>query len=229
MDTKLAENEREQKVRWSESELAQQSAEAHRAAEMKRIEADVKTKQYEQELMTLAEKKRQEREIETLRATELTRTNLEAEQQIRKAEANASVIKTIAEAEASAVRMKADAELEKEKKRAEGIKIVLDAQADGLSTFTAKQQDPELVKFYLGLKDKLYTDIARTQADAFKDLKPQFHIWSTGPNANKDDPSAVITKTLQNMAPLFSGLQQSGIKIPFLTPVAENDLKNAVH
>lgn len=216
METKLVENERQQKILWSESELAQQKAVAHQAAEMKRIESEMKTKQFEQEQFTELEKKRQEREMETLRASDLTKTKLDAEQRTRKAEADAAVIKMLAEAEAHAMCVKAEAQLEQEKKRAEGIQIVLGAHANGLQKLTDNQPDGDLVKFYLGLKDHLFQDIARTQADAFKDMKPNFQIWSTGPQASSTDPSEVITRTLQNMAPLFSGLSnQSGMKIPF--------------
>lgn len=80
METKLAENERQQKIKWSESELSQQTTEAHRVAEMKRIEADV-----------MIECKRQERELITLRANELSKTHLAAEQQTRRAEADVSI------------------------------------------------------------------------------------------------------------------------------------------
>jgi len=224
METKLVENERQQKVLWSESELAQQKASAHQAAEMKRIEAEMKTQQFEQEMFKELEKKRQEREMETLRATDLTKTHLLAEQKTRQAEADAVVIKTLAEAEAHATCVKAEAQLEQEKKRAEGIQIVLNAHANGLQKLTDGQADGDLVKFYLGLKDHLFQDIAKTQADAFKDMKPNFQIWSTGPQAGSTDPSEVITRTLQNMAPLFSGLtNQSGMKIPFFTGNTKHD------
>jgi len=206
METKLVENERAQKIAWSESQLAQQKAAAHQAAEMKRIEAETATQEFEQTRLKEVERKRQDREMETLRANEMTRTQLQAEQKIR-----------LAEADASAMILRADAELEQERKRATGIQVVLQAHATGLRDIS-DQNPEELVKFYLGLKDRMFQEIAATQGQAFRDMKPNFQIWSTGPQANSSDPSEVITRTLQNMAPLFSGLQnQAGLKLPFLT------------
>lgn len=207
METKVIENERQQKILWSESQLAQEKASAHQAAEMKRIETETQTHQFEQERLKALEQKRQEREMETLRANDLTKSRLTAEQKVLLAEADAQVIRVIAEAE-----------LEKEQKRAAGIQVVLKAHAAGLAELTQTQHnDPELVKFYLGLKDHLFQDIAKTQAEAFQGLKPNFQIWTTGPDAGTSNPSQVITRTLQNLAPLFSGLsQQCGVKMPVI-------------
>lgn len=226
METKLAENEREKQIIWSQSTLEQEKSHAKMVAEMKRLDTEIKTKQYEQELLIESEKKRKEREIVTLRATEWTKTNLQSEQKTRQAEADAQVIKMMAEAEADAIKIRADATLQQEVKRAEAIKCIMEAHANGLKCMTDTQQDSELVKYYLGLKENLYLNIAKTQAEAFQGLKPKFHIWSTGTNANKEDPSSVITKTLQNMAPLFSGLQQSGIHIPYLTSPSSSSSPN---
>jgi flotillin len=214
-ETKLVENQCAEKILWSESQLAQQKAAAHQAAEMKRIQADLETRRYEQEQMTQLEVIRKERELQTLRASDLSKTIIQAEQKTRDAEANATVVKMMAEAEAHATLVRSQAILEQEKRKAEGVQINLEAQAAGLSQLN--NFDPSLVKFYLGLQEKLFEKVAQSQADALRDMKPNFSVWTTGPHADQSDPSAVITRTLQNMAPLFSGLgQQSGIQIPFL-------------
>lgn len=214
-ETKLVENECTQRILWSESQLAQQKAIAHQAAEMKRIQAELETQRYEQEQLTKLEVIRKERELQTLRASDLSKTVIHAEQKTTDANANATIVKMMAEADAHATLVRSQASLEQEKRKAEGIQINLEAQAAGLKQLN--NYDRSLVQFYLGLQGNLFEKIAQSQADALRDMKPNFSIWTTGPNADLSDPSAVITRTLQNMAPLFSGLsQQSGIQIPFL-------------
>jgi flotillin len=208
METKVIENERAQKVAWSESELEQQKVAAYQAAEMKRIELETTFQIFAATRNKEVEEKRQQREMAMLRATEMTKTELQAEQKIR-----------LAEAEARAKVVLAEAELEQDRKRAAGVLLMLEAHAQGLQAMS-KDVPEDLAKFYLGLKDRLFQDVAKTQADAFRNMQPKFQIWSTGPKAESSDPSEVITRTLQNLAPVFSGLQQQAgsIKLPFLNP-----------
>lgn len=195
---KLAENEQEQKIIESNTSLAVYRAENDRRQKEAQYLSEVSAEQRRTELMQELAKKQQEQLLEQLRATDLTKTAVLAEQQIKEASGQAEAIRLIAEAN-----------LYKAMKEAEGIRCNLEAQASGLQQIIASSNnDPDLAKFYLA-KDTLLPQLARSQADAVREMKPNVNIWNTGANAETSE----LTRFVQNMAPLASGLfDQTGLK-----------------
>lgn len=194
---KLIENEQMQKIIESTTLLEMSKADNDRKQKIAQYTADISSEQHKVELMKTLAEKQKEQELETLKATVLTKTIIEAEQSIKEAEGKAKAIEIIA-----------NANLYKQQKEAEGLQYLMDSQSNGLNKIMLScQSNPHLVMFYLG-KDGLLKDVVNSQANAVAGMQPKVNIWNTGPDASID----TISKTIQNMVPLASGiLNQTGL------------------
>jgi len=154
------------------------------------------------------ERQRAQRQLEKLRADALMQSKVAAEQKVVEAEGTAQSIRLVAEAN-----------LYRQEQEAKGVQALLEAHSAGLeSVLVSSQNDPDLAKFYLGLKERLYQDLAAEQAKAFRDLKPQISVWNTGAGSPSDNPLDVLTRGFQSLAPVMDGLQKhTGLNVPFWT------------
>jgi flotillin len=205
MEARVAENERNETVATSNARLAEVEAEARLTKEKANVQTDNEVQRRNEELLMVVEQQRAQRELEKLRADGLTVSKVDAEKKIVEAEGEATAIRTVAEAN-----------LYKQEQEALGVQALLEAHAKGLSgVILSAKGNPDLAKFYLGLKDRLYQDIAEQQAAAFKGMNPQVSIWNTGSGADSS-PFDGLVKGFQTMAPVVDGLQKhSGLKLPF--------------
>ncbi|XWV25879.1 hypothetical protein QJ857_gp1202 [Tupanvirus soda lake] len=172
---------------------------AHQATESKRIEV-------ESEL----NKRKQAQELERLRSEQVVYATAEAEAMLKKAEA-----------EAEAKKIKAEADFFAKNKEADGLRVVLEAQAKGLSEiYEVSKTNPEMAAFYLALdkgvfnRDGLFTVLAEKQASAIRELNPKINIWNTG-NTPTDSYTNVISGLGKTIPPMLDAIQQqTGIKLP---------------
>jgi flotillin len=210
METKLAENERNQSVAVSNAKLAEVEAQARLTKELANIHTNNESQRQNEVFQQEVERQRAQRQLEKLRADALMQTKVLAEQKVVEAEGTAKAIRTVAEAN-----------LYRQEQEAMGVKAMLEAHSVGLQRLLESAQDnPDMAKFYLGLKEHLFQDIAAEQAKAFKDMKPQISVWHTGQQMDTTgNPMEVLTRGLQSMAPIVDGLQKhTGLNVPFWMP-----------
>ena len=177
--------------------------EAHKTTETKRIDV-------ESEL----NKQKQAQELERLRSEQVVHATAEAEAMLKKAEASATAIK-----------IKAEADFYAKNKEADGLRVILEAQAKGLGEiYEVSKTNPQMASFYLALdkgvfdRDGLFTVLADKQAQAIREMNPKINIWNTG-NSPSDSFTNVISGLGKAIPPVLDAIQQqTGIKLPnFLT------------
>ncbi len=205
-ETIKIENNRKREIEESNKNLAIATIEYNKQQQLAQIEAKMEAQQKEIELKKILESKRVEQEIETLRAKDLVLAKVNAESIIEKAEGDAQSQKKIA-----------DALLYTETKRAEGIKLVAGAKSEAITKLLASTADnPQLLQFHWALESGLYEKLAKTSADAIRDLKPDIRVWNTGASGN-NDPYKSIRDLMTSIPPMLDVLkQQTDIKIPDL-------------
>jgi len=205
MDAKISENERNETIATSNAQLAEVEAKARKTKELANIQTDNEVNRQNELLLQEVERQRATRELEKLRADQLSKSQVSAEQKVVEADGDAKAIRTVAEAN-----------LYKQELEAKGTQAILEAHSAGLKALISSAQgDPGLAKFYLGLKDRLYQDIAAQQSAALQGLKPQISVWNMG-GTTSSNPLETLTKGFQSLAPMVDGLQKhTGLNIPF--------------
>lgn len=147
----------------------------------------------------------------------LFETERHAEASLFQANKDAEAILIKAEKEATGILAKKMAE-------AKGILAIKEAEAEGLEKMLRAGEDPELVKFYLGLNVNLPHKIAEEQAKALQGLNPDVTIWNTTGNDGNS-----IGNTFGNMAqsivPVLDAIKDK-VDIPNYLPQVKNDKKN---
>lgn len=102
------------------------------------------------------------------------------------AEALKKIRETTATAEANAVVITAEADLQKAQKHAEGVTAMYDADSEGLENLRSKGLDgnaSDLIN-YLMVKNGVTVEVAKQQAAALLNLKPNVNVWKTGSDAD---------------------------------------------
>ena len=201
MAATVKENEARQRIVQSEADLERKRQEARLAVERAAVETDNEVQRRNHELQKEVEKARQEAMLAQQRATDFSRAQVESE-----------TVRERAAGRADAMRIEAEAALYAKQQEAEGIRATLEAQAEGLQSMLSAA-DPDLVRFYLA-RDKL-VPLAQTQADAFRDLKPNITVWGGGDGNHKNSVAGVVTDIFQSLAPLGEMVAQKGVKVPF--------------
>uniref|UniRef100_A0A6C0E993 Band 7 domain-containing protein n=1 Tax=viral metagenome TaxID=1070528 RepID=A0A6C0E993_9ZZZZ len=230
-DATLAENTRQEQILKSNAQLEKTRAEQ----KLIETEAKVKADADAQIIQAMKQKEVQEKLIETEtekeRAQRLSKIRVDAETLVRKTEGEADALTKKAKAQADAIRLEADAELHRSKQRASGLyaeleakalgelksleakaegqKKLLQAQAEGfeqLKKIMQSEESDNLLK-YLMIEKGVFTDIAKAQAEAVKDMKPNVTVWTpTGDSA---------TDTIKSFIPtLDTVIKQTNYKPP---------------
>ena len=187
-ESRLYENDRDREVALSDAELSVSKAEFARRSDIATVEAKLATEIRNSQLQKDLEAANTLAETERLRATILADTKVRAEAKEREA----------------------DAELYVQRAKAEGIRVNLEAQADGLKTLL-QCSDPDTVLKYLMIDRKVFTELAAENAKAVNGLNPKIVQWNTGGSSDKNP----ITDLIKNLPPLLDTIQsQTGMSPP---------------
>jgi len=191
----LAENEREKEIEESKKNLSVAKAQFRQAMDIANFEAKAASEKKNFELQQEVEISRKTQEVAQLQATDLAR-----------AEVNVTVSKQHAEAQAVALRTRADAELYAKQQEAAGVLALHQANAQGLKMLQDAAGGISGLNQYLLVKNGMLVELARVQAEAVKEMKPNVQIWNTG---NSDSTaSGALTDLFKVGMPLFAGIKQ---------------------
>jgi flotillin len=166
-----------------------------------------------------AKKKSEMREAELQKDVELRRALVLQEKQraekLSVAVVESEIIKTLADANLYRTRMDADGKLYQKQRDADAIRMLYDAQANGLQLIhSAFKGDNVALLQYLMLEKGLYVELAKANAEAIKGLEPKITVWNTGSSEGTDGGKA-IRDIFQSLPPLLSTInQQTGIEPP---------------
>ncbi|PON88519.1 Flotillin [Trema orientale] len=200
-ELKIFENQREGDVLESDTALATKKAECDKEAQLAKVEAKNTVDIRDAELKTKLEKKNAETQTEKLRANLLSKATVDYEIKVQEANWDlyknqrvadadlygqrqvAEAQKASAEANAFARQQVADSELYAKKKEAEGIIAI--AKAEGLYLNTLMKQlggNYGAVRDYMMIKNNMFQEIAKINAQAINGLQPKISLWSQGNN-----------------------------------------------
>jgi flotillin len=166
-----------------------------------------------------ADKRAEMRDSELQKEVEIRRAAVLEEKQraekMSEAIVGAEVTKALADANLYKAKADADGELYKKQKNAEAVKILYDAQANGIREIHASfQGDNSTLMQYIMLEKGVYVDLAKSNAEAIKGLEPKITVWNTGNGAGTDSGKA-IRDIFQALPPLLSTInEQTGISPP---------------
>lgn len=216
-DTVKLENERRQEIAKSQAELKIVENEAFRKTMLSEIEAVNATKMRQAELETSVENKRILAETEKIRASTFSKAQVQSEIMTKEAEGKANAVIKEAEGNATAMKLNADAHFYAKNKEAEAVLSMYSAQAQGIERLVESfNNNPEDLIKYIMIKEGVYVDLAKTNANAIQGLNPKITIWSTGENSkNSENYTKPIADLLKMIPPLFSTISdQSGMQVP---------------
>jgi flotillin len=211
-DAKQTETQQNQKMSDYNRDLTITMTTNKQQEDMVRIDAYKTTESRKIEVESDLNKQKQLQELEKLRSEQVIKATAEAEAVIKKAEADAA-----------ATKIKADASLYAKTKEAESVRLLLEAQANGLSRiYDASKTNPQLAHFYLALEkgmfnpNGLFSVIADKQAQAIRGLEPKINIWNTGGSQqSSNNYSDIISGLAKTFPPILDAVQQqTNIKLP---------------
>lgn len=138
-----------------------------------------------------------------MRAGELTTAQVKAEALIAESEGTAR-----------SVNIGADAQLYAKHKEASGILAVYNAQSEGLDKLmNSFHGDSDTALKYLMIDNQVYQQLAKTNAEAIRGLKPKITVWQTGSGGESSDSSKPIADVLKMLPPLLTTIHdQTGLK-----------------
>ena len=198
-DTRRIQNDRDRDMAESNKDLSIARSEYHQLEEIARIEGEMAAKLREVALKQQLEAARVQVELESRRAADLVEARVGAESTVERAEATAE-----------AKRREANAVLYSDEKRAEGVRLVMDAQAAGLERMLhASGGNTQLLQFYLAHNSGLYVDIAKETAVAVRDMSPKVHVWNTGGAGDgaSNDSFGFIRQLMTSVSPILDVMQ----------------------
>lgn len=103
-------------------------------------------------------------------------------------------VRLAAEAQLYAQQQAADAELYAKTREAQGLVALAKAEGIYISTLLeALGGDYNALKDYLMITGGMFTDIARTNAEAIKGLQPKISVWTSGGRLQMEGELAVPT------------------------------------
>ncbi|XP_031480755.1 flotillin-like protein 4 [Nymphaea colorata] len=198
-EVKVFENEREAEVAEANSELTTKKAEWSRQAMIADVEAAKAVAIRDAELQQAVEMKKAAAETERLRAQMLSKANVELETKMKDADsvyyqkkkaAEASLFekekeaegrKVAAEAAFFAKQQEAEAELYAQRKAAEARVAAAEAEAYYVGKMLAALGgDYMALRDYIMIKEGVYQEIAKTNAQAVNGLNPKISVWNNG-------------------------------------------------
>ncbi|KAL5034481.1 hypothetical protein, variant 2 [Batrachochytrium dendrobatidis JEL423] len=155
-----------------------------------------------------------EREVESRRALVMQETA--RAEKLSKAKVEAETIAALADAAFYKAKVEADAFLYGEQKSAEAVRVKYAAQAAGIAQLNAAfGGDVSATMQYLMLERGTYESLAKANAEAVRGLAPKMTIWTTGSDADGNDPGKPIRDIFQTLPPLLSTINdQTGIAPP---------------
>ena len=198
-ETKRVQNDRDRSVAASNKDLSVAQSQFNQLEVVARIEADMAAKVRQVERRQQLEAKRVEAELESRRAHDLVEAKVTSE---------TTIIRT--EARAEEKRREANAILYADEKRAEGVTLLMNAQADGLQRMLAASAgNTQLMQFYLAHNSGLYVQLAKETAAAVKDMKPNLNVWNTagGSGGGAEEPFGFIKQLMTSVSPVLDVLQ----------------------
>ncbi|KRX07136.1 hypothetical protein PPERSA_09350 [Pseudocohnilembus persalinus] len=212
--TQVYENQKQQDIANSQTELEKKKAEFRQITNIANIESEKNAERRQEEMQMEVEKFRQLREIEKLRATQFSEAKVQAEISQENAKGQAQAIKQIADAEMYKEQRKADAVLYSKQKEAEGINAIYEAQAQGLSELLKSfNYDTKAALSFMMIEKDIYQKLAEQNAKAIQGLNPKISIWNTGESNNNTYDS--ISGLMKSIPPIVETLQeQTDIKFP---------------
>jgi len=201
--TAKVQNERQREIAESEKTLKTAQADYLKQVKTAELEAKMSVEIRNAELARELETKKVQQMTETLRAKDFTQANVNAECQIKEAEGSAI-----------AKRTQADAHLYNELKRAEGLKAVLEAQAEGVARLVeASKGDTKFAQFYLANNSGLLVEFSKNNALAIQGLKPNITVWNTG--AGGDSDAFKTIRDIGTAVPMVTDiLDKQGLSLP---------------
>ncbi|KAF3786087.1 Flotillin-like protein 3 [Nymphaea thermarum] len=198
-EVKVFENEREAEVAEANAELTTKKAEWSRQAMIADVEAAKAVAIRDAELQQAVEMKKAATETERLRAQLLSKANVELETKMKEAdslyyqkkkaaeaalfekEKEAEGRKVAAEAAFFAKQQEAEAELYMQRKAAEARVASAEAEAYYVGKMLAALGgDYMALRDYIMIKEGVYQEIAKTNAQAVNGLNPKISVWNNG-------------------------------------------------
>lgn len=80
------------------------------------------------------------------------------------------------------------------------------------------KDQPQHVKFYLGLERNLFVDMAQKTAQAVQGLNPKINIWNTGASG-ESDAMGTLRSLFTSIPPMLDAVQtQTGVRMPSWVP-----------
>ncbi|PON88518.1 Flotillin [Trema orientale] len=235
-ELKIFENQREGDVLESDTALATKKAECDKEAQLAKVEAKNTVDIRDAELKTKLERKNAETQTEKLRANLLSKATVDYEIKVQEANWDlyknqrvadadlygkrqvAEAQKASAEANAFVRQQVADSELYAKKKEAEGIIAI--AEAEGLYLNTLMKQlggNYGAVRDYMMIKNNMFQEIAKINAQAIHGLQPKISLWSQGNNEKELNGGAMkdIAGVYSMLPPLLKTVhEQTGMLPP---------------
>lgn len=211
-EAEIKENNAQTEIQESLTLLAEAEALKDKRSQVAQIEATMEAKRIEIERQRHLETLRQKQELESQRADVVSKEIAISEAKERCADA------------LYYQKMKeGDAEYYMALKKAEGIRKMYEAQTDGMKNLVNSCGDnPDLVKFALGVESGLYDNITKNMSDAVRGLNPKISVWNTG-GGNSSDATKPVFDVLKNFAPFLETLnEQTNIKLPEWMPQASS-------
>ncbi|XP_016435894.1 flotillin-like protein 6 [Nicotiana tabacum] len=198
-EVKIFENQQEAEVSEANAKLATKKAAWSQQAKMAEVVAEKAVAIREAELQQEVERKNALTKTENFKAQFLSRANVEYEIKVQEANSEyyqkqtaadailyekqklAEARRIEADAGTYAEKQAADAALYAKKKEAEGLVAFAEAQGIYIRTLlSALGGNYIALRDFLMINERIYTDIAKYNAEAIRGLQPKITIWSTG-------------------------------------------------
>ncbi|KAK9927654.1 hypothetical protein M0R45_024828 [Rubus argutus] len=239
-EVKVYENQREAEVAKANAELAKKKAGWAKEAQVAEVEATKAVALKDAELQKEVERMNALTRTEKLKAEYLSKASVEAETKAQEANwnlyqkqkaADASLYQKEKEAQAQRAAAEAllfsrqraaDGELYAKKKEAEGLVALGQAQGVYLRTLLGSLgNNYGALRDYLMIKDRMYQEIARINAEAVHGLQPKISIWTNGGEAAEGGAGAgnaamkEVAGVYKMLSPLFKTVhKQTGMLPP---------------
>ena len=180
----------------AEAELRIREAEARRASEVARLQAEVEI----QKQQYLAEQER-------LRAEELVQEEIQKSKVEIAAEAEAERVRRIAKGQADGVLLQYQAE-------AEGLKAVLASKAEGYQKLVKGAGNDPRAAATLLLVEKM-EELVKLQTEAIKNLQiDKITVWDGGNGSDGSSTSNFISNLFKSLPPIHDISKMAGVELP---------------
>lgn len=226
-ELKIFENQRKGDVLESDAAFTKKKALCDKETKLANVEAKNAVDIRDAELKTDLEKKKAKTQTEKLRADLLSKAIVDYE--IKVQEANWELYKKQRAADADlycneqaakAQKANAEASLFAKQKEAEGIVVMAEAEGLYLNTLMKQLGGSYLaVRDYLMIKNNMFQDIAKINAQAVQGLQPKISLWSQGNNAcggGESNGGAMkdMAAVYSMLPPLLSTIQEQTGMLP---------------